>query len=105
MFRLKPEHKTQNPKQNLVIMKNLTLFITMILTAVTAATFSQPIFSTFDDYNDNPVLSPGVSQSWDGDYIHDPRVIEFEGTYYTFYTGIPENGPGVPIPPPQHRSG
>jgi len=65
--------------------------ITAIILLFSANVFSQLIFSTVDDYEDNPVLSPGSAGNWDDAFVIFPCVIEFESTYYMFYQGAPDN--------------
>ena len=41
----------------------------------------------FYDYEDNPVLEPGTAGSWDDYDVVSPKLLEYEGIYYMYYSG------------------
>lgn len=41
-------------------------------------------------YNNNPILSPGASDEWDGGLVAHSYIIKKDNLYYMFYDGSPE---------------
>lgn len=68
----------------------IIVLLSLLLVTCKQDNFPAPL--KFISYEDNPVLVPGISGSWDDLYVITAFVIEYNDTIYLFYTAYSQTG-------------